>query len=529
MAKTSRSFRDQLSLNRPNPFRMIVSGFRSLLGGLGTLLPRPSASSPSPARSTTRSSRGPNRFTRQKNTNPRQQTQPSNQRDFSQSLRHNPSPQRTLALAGLGGLGTIGAFFGLSRLGGKGAAGPAAPTPTPPAAATATPTPSTPAPESGTAGEALLTKFDEAIRWRSNPGNFGDIPGQGDNHPLAGILRLQGKEGLASPNAQISGGTRRELTEIANSVGINPEKIIGAYQTGYDTHIQGANLTVPIRDLEVGVRDKLNAEAMTESLKAVKSYIQQEHSHQTSLLGRFETLVGNILPKGAPASAAEGPPTMPSSTPNPLADMMHGAVSRLEGVAHNVAIVAQHPAAQAAMKTLGVVGVAASVAATVHAARSGNTALAVMNGATAVATTAAMAGLHPLAAAMGAARIGAYAADRSQTGTLDRVLAQKTELTNKLATLKEESQTLGTQTVGNTVQPVTTHVALATKKADVLAAKTLNAARENVQSGVEATSQMLTQAQEVTENAVASTRENLGKLQQRFANLFTQRQAAAVL
>ena len=42
-------------------------------------------------------------------------------------------------------------------------------------------------------------------------------------------------------------------------------------------------------------------------------------------------------------------------------------------------------------------------------------------------------------------------------------------------------------------------------------------------------SQMLTQAQEVTGNAVASTRQNLGNLQQRFASLFTQRQATAAL
>jgi hypothetical protein len=202
---------------------------------------------------------------------------------------------------------------------------------------------------------------------------------------------------------------------------------------------------------------------------------------------------------------------------------MQGAVSRLEGVAHNVAVVAQHPAAQAAMKTLGVVGVVASVVKTVHEARSGNTALAVMNGATAVATAAATVGMPPVAAIAGAARIGAYAADRSGAETLNRVTAQRQELTNKLATLKAEPQTLGSR-----VQTVTTNVALATKKADVLASQQLNALRENVQSGVEATSQMLTQAQEVTGNAVASTRQNLDKLQQKFASLFTQRHAAAL-
>jgi hypothetical protein len=203
--------------------------------------------------------------------------------------------------------------------------------------------------------------------------------------------------------------------------------------------------------------------------------------------------------------------------------MMQSAVSRLEGVAHNVAVVAQHPAAQVAMRGLDVVGVVASVTATVHAARNGQKSLAVMNAATAVATTAAMAGLHPLAAAMGAARIGAYAADRSGAETLNRVTAQRQELTNKLATLKAESPTLGSQ-----VQTVTTNVALATKTVDVFASQQLNALRENVQSGVEATSQMLTQAQEVTGNAVASTRQNLGNLQQRFASLFN-RQAAATL
>ena len=396
-----------------------------------------------------------------------------------------------------------------------------APTTPPP---TGAPTPSTPAPESGTAGEALLTKFDEAIRWRSNPGNFGDIPGQGGDHPLRALLNLQGKQGFASPNAQISGGTRKELIELAEAANVDPEKIIWAYQTGYNNayinaYAPGANVT-----FGENVTESVHAHAMTESLKAVKAVIAQEQEYKTSFLGRFETLVGNILPKGAPANAAEGPPMMQSSTTNPLATMMHGAVSRLEGVAHNVAVVAQHPAAQAAMRGLGVVGVVASVAKTVESAKKGQVALAVMNGAAAAATAAATVGMPPVAAAAGLARIGAYAADRSQTGTLDRVLAQKTELTNKLATLKAESPTLGSR-----VQTVTTNVALATKTADVLAAKTLNAAHENIQSGVKATSQMLTQAQEVTGNAVASTKENLGKLQQRFANLFTQRQAAAVL
>ncbi len=399
------------------------------------------------------------------------------------------------------------------------AADPASTTPP-----TGAPTPSTPAPESGTAGEALLTRFNEAINWRSNPRHFGYVPGQGDNHPLARIVRLQGDGGLASPNAQISGGTRDELIKLAGAANVDSDKILTAYQTGYNNayinaYAPGANVT-----FGENVTESVHAHAMTESLKAVKAVIAQEQEYKTSFLGRFETLVGNILPKGAPANAAEGPPMMQSSTPNPLATMMHGAVSRLEGVAHNVAVVAQHPAAQAAMRGLGVVGVVASVAATVHAARSGNTALAVMNGAAAVATAAAMAGLPPLAAAMGAARIGAYAADRSQTGTLDRVLAQREELTTKLATLNAEPKT-----VGNTVQTVTTHVALATKKADVLASQQFNALRENVQSGVEATSEMLTKAQGVAGNAVASTKENLGNLQHRVAAFFTHRQTTAAL
>jgi hypothetical protein len=299
--------------------------------------------------------------------------------------------------------------------------------------------------------------------------------------------------------------------------------MIAAYTNAYDAHIN-ANVTGSIRNLDVDPRDKLNAEAMTESLKAVGNYITEEQSHQASFLGRVEEFAGHILPKGAPVYAAEGPPVMVPSAPSPLATMMQSAVSRLEGVAHNVAVVAQHPAAQVAMRGLDVVGVVASVTATVHAARNGQKSLAVMNAATAVATTAAMAGLPPLAAAMGAARIGAYAADRSGAETLNRVTAQKEKLANKLATLRAEPQTLGSR-----VQTVTTNVALATKKADVLASQQLNALRENVQSGVEATSQMLTQAQEVTGNALASTKENLGNLQQRFAALFTQRQATAAL
>jgi hypothetical protein len=203
--------------------------------------------------------------------------------------------------------------------------------------------------------------------------------------------------------------------------------------------------------------------------------------------------------------------------------MMQGAVSRLEGVAHNVAVVAQHPAAQVAMRGLGVVGVVASVTATVHAARNGQKSLAIMNGATAVATAAATVGMPPLAAVAGGVRVAAFVKDRSGEEALLRVTAQKEKLTNKLATLRAEPQTLGSQ-----VQTVTTNVALATKTADVFASQQLNALRENVQSGVEATSQMLTQAQEVTGNALASTKENLGNLQQRFASLFN-RQAAATL
>jgi hypothetical protein len=196
----------------------------------------------------------------------------------------------------------------------------------------------------------------------------------------------------------------------------------------------------------------------------------------------------------------------------------------LKAVRHSIHAVSIMPVLKDAMRGLGVVGVVASVTATVHAARNGQKSLAVMNAATAVATTAAMAGLPPLAAAMGAARIGAYAADRSGAETLNRVQAQRAELATKLATLKAESPTLGSQ-----VQTVTTNVALATKTVDVFASQQLNALRENVQSGVEATSQMLTQAQEVTGNALASTKENLGNLQQRFASLFTQRQATAAL
>jgi hypothetical protein len=374
-----------------------------------------------------------------------------------------------------------------------------------------------------------LKNLDGAIAARINPENFGNVPATNDSVPLNDLLRFQGQGGLRSTVDNISGGTRKELIRLAEVAGITDSEkqnaMIAAYTNAYDkAYISAYDLKPNTVSFGDDVTGSVHANAMTESLKAVRDYIKDEQNHQASLFGRFETLVGQILPKGAPASAAEGPPVIASSTPNPLATMMQGAVSRLEGVAQIVAVVAQHPAAQAAMRGLGVVSVVASVAKTVHAARNGQQSLAIMNGAAAVATAAATVGLPPVAAIAGAARIGAYAADRSQTGTLDRVLAQKTELTNKLATLKAESPTLGSR-----VQTVTTHVALATKKADVLASQQLNALRENVQSGVEATSQMLTQAQEVTGNALASTRANLDKLQQRFASLFTQRQTAAAL
>jgi hypothetical protein len=390
-----------------------------------------------------------------------------------------------------------------------------------------------------------LKNLNEAITFRGNPSRYGDIPPSDGSHPLTELLRYQGQGGLSSKVGDISGGTREELIKLAEAAGITDtnkqNEMIALYTKAYDNaYIRAYDLKPNTVSFGDDVTGSVHANAMTKSLEAVRDYIKDEHARAASPVGwlqdRFGDATDNIasaftktaervvgsIPINA-SVAAEGPPAMPSSTPNPLATMMQGAVSRLEGVAHNVAVVAQHPAAQAAMRGLGVVGVVASVAKTVHEARSGNTALAVMNGAAAVATAAATVGMPPVAAAAGLARIGAYAADRSQTGTLDRVLAQKTELTNKLATLKAESPTLGSR-----VQTVTTHVALATKKADVLASQQLNALRENVQSGVEATSQMLTQAQEVTGNAVASTRQNLDKLQQKFASLFTQRHAATL-
>jgi hypothetical protein len=519
--QTNSSLASSLSRRPSSPFKRIISGFTSLLGSLGTLLQRPSASSQSPNRSIRQRIRRPN------NKNARQQTQQSQQRSLDQQISQQPSRGRTLTLAGLGLAGIGAAAFGISRLAGGGS-GPAAPAPVVPAATAPAPTTS---PTEGLEATraALLRKLDGAIAWRANPNHVAHIPSEGP-HPLTNFVRFQGQGGLSSKDAAISGGTREELIKLAEAAGITDtnkqNEMIALYTKAYNNaYISAYDPLQKTAAVDFGgdVTGSVHANAMTESLKAVGGYIKNEQNYQASLFGRVEELVGHILPKGAPVSAAEGAPVMASSAPSPLATMMQGAVSRLEGVAHNVAVVAQHPAAQAAMRGLGVVGVVASVAKTVHEARSGNTALAVMNGAAAVATAAATVGMPPVAAAAGLARIGAYAADRSQTGTLDRVLAQKTELTNKLATLKAESPTLGSR-----VQTVTTHVALATKKADVLASQQLNALRGNVQSGVEATSQMLTQAQEVAETTMETASSVVQSTRDRVAAFFTQRHAAAL-
>ena len=184
-----------------------------------------------------------------------------------------------------------------------------------------------------------------------------------------------------------------------------------------------------------------------------------------------------------------------------VGDAMRGAVSRFQGVAHSVAVVAQHPAAQVAMKTLGVVGVVASVAKTVHEARSGHTALAFMNGAAAVATAAATVGMPPVAAIAGGVRVAAYVKDRSGEETLGRVQDQKAALMTKRETLRQEPRTLTTQ-----AQIVMTDVALGTKAVDVFVAERLNESRQ----GLEAAFQ---KAQSATQTTMAVASETLSKVQ----------------
>jgi hypothetical protein len=339
------------------------------------------------------------------------------------------------------------------------------------------------------------------------------------------------KGGMASSDGAVQDATRESIEKIAELTGINQDEFVRAYtdaRNAVNGKILNGQMVTDNTHTQAVHHEKMGKALDALSAKITQSRASSRASGDTTMSfsvghggGGDRTLIASANTGGIVSDTPMG--ILPAQHQSPLATMMQSAGSRLEGVAHNVAVVAQHPAAQAAMKTLGVVGVVASVTATVHAARNGQKSLAVMNAATAVATTAAMAGLHPLAAAMGAARIGAYAADRSGAETLNRVTAQKEKLANKLATLKAESPTLGSQ-----VQTVTTNVALATKTVDVFASQQLNALRENVQSGVEATSQMLTQAQEVTGNAVASTRQNLDKLQQKFASLFN-RQATAAL
>jgi hypothetical protein len=430
--------------------------------------------------------------------------------------------KRTLAGLGLAGLtltGIGGAVLGITGLG-RGGSGPEATAPAVDLAELSNGTPLinvaletikndfTNTKPGWVSLEAYLgsSNVDDIIN--NNPENNAAI-----EEALITLKANMAKGGMASANQDVSGATQESIENIAELTGIDKQNFVNAYTNARDAVNNDAHTQAVYH------------EKMGKALDALSEKITASRSSGGNTVSFFGGPGGGgdgtLIASGPVSDVSSG--FLPVQHQSPLATMMQGAVSRLEGVTHNVAVVAQHPAAQAAMRGLGVVGVVASVAKTVHEARSGNTALAVMNGAAAVATAAATVGMPPVAAAAGLARIGAYAADRSQTGTLDRVLAQKTELTNKLATLKAESPTLGSR-----VQTVTTHVALATKKADVLASQQLNALRGNVQSGVEATSQMLTQAQEVAETTMETASSVVQSTRDRVAAFFTQRHAAAL-
>jgi hypothetical protein len=228
---------------------------------------------------------------------------------------------------------------------------------------TAPAAPTTPPTGGSEAADAVLKHLDGAIAARIKTDNFGNVPATNDPVPLNELLRFQGQGGLRSKVGDISTGTREELMKLAEAAGITDtnkqNEMIAAYTNAYDAHIN-ANVTGSIRDLnDVALRDRLNAEAMTESLKAVGEYIKEEHARAASPVGwlqdRFGDATDNIasaftktaervvgsIPINA-SVAAEGPPVMVPSAPSPIQSFLNHTRGTMSAAMQNVGEAAQH-------------------------------------------------------------------------------------------------------------------------------------------------------------------------------------------
>ena len=407
------------------------------------------------------------------------------------------------------GAGVVGLMAAAKNLG-------SAPVPKPPAAVSTPPT-------LEAARAAEIEKLNVAIQWRH--GHTGPV--QAPNEvPLGKLQEYQSLGGKSAVSIEVDGvnvsqGTLNELQSIANQAGIRSDRFQGmveAYENGY----RRFNINPKNHDPEYADE---KAKALAASLEAVRDYIQKEQEYRTSFLGRVEEIAGNILPKGAPANAAEGPPMMPSSTAPTHGPSSSGVLGQGFGMV------------SATMATVQLVSTWKNI--------DNKERLLLAAQATAGALAAAGKTNPALTSALFVVNtVRASTAEAYETRTT--TLATKQEALQ--STLATQAGTLGGkakkyaavawnafQVTGATVSVVQSVAANGVrdfarpedqKVVQPMMAEKASQARDAV---VHQTSQMLTQAQEVTGNAVASTRENLGKLQERVTAFFTQRQAAAAL
>jgi curved DNA-binding protein CbpA len=478
---------------------------------------------------------------------PSGEVKPAAKAPTSTPSRSRNIPRRIASIAFLGGIGAVllAGIRSFLKQGFK-------PAPTAPAAAPAAPAPApAPAPTPPTGGsepaDAVLKNLNEAITFRGNPSRYGDIPPSDGSHPLTELLRYQGQGGLRSTVGGISGGTRQELIKLAEAAGITDtnkqNEMIALYTKAYDNaYIRAYDLKPNTVSFGDDVTGSVHANAMTKSLEAVRDYIKNEHERAASpvdwLQDRFGDATDNIasaftntaervvgsIPINA-SVAAEGEPVMASSTAPTHGSSSSGVLGQGFGMV------------SATMATVQLVSTWKSI--------DNQERLLLAAQATAGAIAAAGKANPALTSAL-------FVVNTVRASTAKAYEARRTDFQNNntaLAnTLATQADTVGgkakkyaaialrtVQVSGGAVSVAQSMAANAVrdfvrpedqKVVQPMMAEKMGQAREVV---VHQASQMLTQAQEVAGNAVASTRENLGNLQHRVAAFFTQRQATAAL
>jgi hypothetical protein len=360
--------------------------------------------------------------------------------------------------------------------------------------------------------------------------------------PLGKLQEYQALGGISAASRKIhettvGSGTMDQLREIANNAGIKPNKfheMVAAYQDAYrGFNIDASNHSPDYADEK--------AKALAASLEAVRDYIKNEHARAASPMGLIqdnfehardtvvaavtntaERVVGSIPINSS--VAAEGPPVMASSA------QTHGASSS------------------------GVLGQGfGMVSATMATVQLVSTWKSIDNKERLLLAAQATAGALAAAGKTNPALTSAlFVVNTVRASTAEAYETRTTTLATKekalQSTLATQADTLGGkakkyaavawnafQVTGATVSVVQSVAANGVrdfarpedqKVVQPMMAEKASQARDAV---VHQTSQMLTQAQEVAGNAVASTRENLGNLQHRVAAFFTQRQATATL